>query len=274
LTSQLIEPVVVIDFETTGLDPRGARLTEVAALRVENGRIVARFETLIDPGVPVPPAITHLTGISTAMLHHAPTVAEVIPALRRFIGRSAVVAHHGSFDQKFYEHALRRCRMRSFSNEFLCTVRLARRIVPGLESYSLQVLARHCGAGNAEAAAHRATADAEVTVGLLTSLLVRLSSQGIHRISCDMLRQIMKSPIVRFPDFLQRMLQRQAVENAMSAAELAIGPAETPQAVMSSGSVNEPPDLPRGWVYSSTRGPHPDLAVAATLARRTRSRPR
>jgi DNA polymerase III subunit epsilon len=252
----LNEPVIVLDFETTGLDPRVARLTEVAALRIEGDRITGRFETLVDPGVAVPASITELTGISTEMLRSAPKVGDVIPALRRFIGGACVVAHHGSFDQKFYEHELRRRRMRSFSRDFLCTVRIARRVVPGLSSYGLASLARHCGAlfiGTA----HRATADAEVTVAVLMQLTARMRAAGVAVITPELLRQLMRCPVRRYPDFVGRHATR---------AESALHHAHMPQQTIVGGSAPERGTLPLGWNYRSSLEPPLDLAVAEKVA--------
>jgi DNA polymerase-3 subunit epsilon len=258
----LTEPIIVLDFETTGLDPRRARLTEVAALRVEHGRITERFETLIHCGVPVPAPIAQLTGISTDMVRAAPEVAEILPALRRFIGGSSVVAHHGSFDQKFYEHALRRCRMRSYSNDFVCTVRVARRVIPGLESYGLQVLAKHCGA-HYRSAAHRASADAEVTAAVLLELVKRLQGHGIGAISPDLLRQVMRCSIQRFPRFIGRF----ATASAPAPLDTPPPPDAPAAQAIRAGAVA---GIPVGWIYRSTREPQLDLAVAALLRRTAR----
>ena len=95
-------PIVMLDFETTGLSPdAGDRITEVAALRIADGRIVERFVSLVNCGVWVPPFITELTGITQAMVDAAPPVDEVVPALIDFIGDDVLAAHNASFDDKF-----------------------------------------------------------------------------------------------------------------------------------------------------------------------------
>ena len=98
-----MEPIAVIDFETTGMSPgHSCRATEIAAVIVEDGRIVARYQNLMNSGAYVPPFIESLTGISNAMLRKAPPAAEVA----EFVGRTPLVAHNASFDQKFWDAEL------------------------------------------------------------------------------------------------------------------------------------------------------------------------
>ena len=186
----IVEPVIVMDFETTGLGPQSARVTEVAALRVEAGRVTDRFVTLINCGVTVPAEITAFTGITTAMVRAAPPVAEVMPALHRFVGRHAVVAHNAHFDQGFYEQELRRLQLESDSEDFLCTIRVARRVLPGLATYKLSALSAHCGV-RFSSAAHRAEADALVTGEVLTSLSGRILDAGVPAVTPRLLRELM-----------------------------------------------------------------------------------
>ena len=186
----IVEPVIVMDFETTGLGPQSARVTEVAALRIEAGRVTDRFVTLINCGVTVPAEITAFTGITTAMVRAAPPVAEVMPALHRFVGRHAVVAHNAHFDQAFYEQELRRLQLESDSEDFLCTIRVARRVLPGLATYKLSALSAHCGV-RFSSAAHRAEADALVTGEVLTSLSGRILDAGVPAVTPRLLRELM-----------------------------------------------------------------------------------
>lgn len=99
-----MEPIAVIDFETTGMSPgHTCRATEIAAVIVEDGRIVARYQNLMNSGAYVPPFIESLTGISNAMLRKAPPAAEVMAEVAEFVGRTPLVAHNASFDQKFWD---------------------------------------------------------------------------------------------------------------------------------------------------------------------------
>ena len=197
------DPVVVMDFETTGLGPHCARVTEVAALRIEAGRVTDRFVTLINCGVTVPAQITAITGITTAMVRAAPPVAEVMPALHRFVAGHPVVAHNAQFDQGFYEQELQRLQLRSSSEDFLCTIRVARRVLPGLATYKLSALSAHCGV-RFSSAAHRAEADAQVTADVLTSLSGRILGAGVPVVTAHLLRELMTCRIADAKALLRR----------------------------------------------------------------------
>jgi DNA polymerase-3 subunit epsilon len=97
--SHFEKPIVMIDFETTGLSPdMGDRMTEVAALRIVGGQVVDRYVSLINCQVRIPSFITELTGITQAMVNGAPSCRSVIPELLRFIGNDALAAHNASID--------------------------------------------------------------------------------------------------------------------------------------------------------------------------------
>jgi DNA polymerase-3 subunit epsilon len=197
------EPIIVLDFETTGLSPLSARVTEVAAIKIVDGQVTDRFVTLINCGVAVPAEITSFTGISTAMVRAAPQVSEVMPALHRFVGRHAIVAHNAHFDQGFYEQELRRLKLTSFSEDFICTIRVARRVVPGLSTYKLSALSAHCGV-TFSSAAHRAEADALVTGEVLTNLSGRILRSGVPRVSARFLRELMTCRIADAGEMMRR----------------------------------------------------------------------
>lgn len=162
---------VVVDTETTGVRPAEDRLIEIGAVRVRAGEIVGTFEELIDPQRHVPRRITQITGISTAMVFGRPAAAEVLPAFLDFLGEDVLVAHNLHFDLRFLEHELARAGLPPLEAEALCTLRLARRLLPGLPSRSLDALRAHFGLGGAR---HRALGDAEATAHLLLRLLERL----------------------------------------------------------------------------------------------------
>ena len=95
-------PIVMLDFETTGLSPAmGDRITEVAALRIEGGRVTQRYVSLVNCAMRIPSFITQLTGITQAMVDAAPPAARVVPELLDFIGGDVLAAHNASFDEKF-----------------------------------------------------------------------------------------------------------------------------------------------------------------------------
>jgi DNA polymerase III subunit epsilon len=173
-----METIAVIDFETTGLSPsQGARATEVAAVLVEGGRIVGRFQSLMNGGAWVPPFIERLTGIDNAMLASAPPARAVMHDVMRFTRGCPLVAHNAAFDRGFWqaEAALAGCEPDP-SHEFACTLLLARRLYPQAPNHrlgTLVLLHRLPMAGRA----HRALADAEVTA----QLLLRIQSDLCER---------------------------------------------------------------------------------------------
>jgi DNA polymerase-3 subunit epsilon len=101
--------IAVIDFETTGISPAmGDRATEVAIVMMEGGRVVDRFQSLMNAGVRIPSFITQLTGITNAMVATAPPAAQVMAEAGRFVGDVPMVAHNASFDRKFWVEELAR----------------------------------------------------------------------------------------------------------------------------------------------------------------------
>lgn len=156
----------VIDFETTGLSPAlGARPTEVAIVLIAEGKIVDRFQSLMNPGVSIPNDIQALTGITNEMVRKAPKVEVVIRDAVQFVGTHPIVAHNAAFDSKFWDAELRRINGRR-KQEFACSMLLARRIFPEAPNHKLGTLVRTLGLP-ATGRYHRALADAEATAYLL-----------------------------------------------------------------------------------------------------------
>lgn len=163
----------IVDTETTGASPRTSRVIELATVSVRHGRIVDRFETLIDPGVPVPGWITRLTGISTRMLRGAPTPAEAYADWCAYLGGEGhFVAHNAPFDWGFLTAEFARLeRPWPFTSRH-CTVQMARRCLPQLPSRSLESLIAHYDIRVDDR--HRALADAEATAIVFERLLEQL----------------------------------------------------------------------------------------------------
>jgi DNA polymerase III subunit epsilon len=161
----------VIDFETTGLSPAmGDRATEVAIVLMEDGQVVARFQSLMNAGVRIPPFIEQYTGISNEMVRTAPPAADVMAEAARFVQGVPLVAHNASFDQRFWAAELGRLGPDARADHsFACTMLLSRRLYPQAGSYRLQSLAAFHALMPA-GRAHRATADAEVAAALLSRI--------------------------------------------------------------------------------------------------------
>jgi len=169
---------VVVDVETTGFSPPADRVIEIGMVRVESGRIIAYYESLINPRRPVPGPITSLTGISYSMLSSQPTFDQVCPEIVDFLGDSVFVAHNAPFDWRFVQNEVVLSTGRKLLNRRLCTRALARKLVPELERRNLDELARFFNLSFS--ARHRALGDAEVTAELLLRLCERARDLGIE----------------------------------------------------------------------------------------------
>lgn len=182
--------VIVLDFETTGLSPRrGDRAIEIGAVRVEDNRIVARFQSLINPGMRVSPFIQALTGITNTMLAAAPAGEEVMAGFADFIGDCPLVAHNAPFDGRFLDAELARIG-RTRSNELVCTLKVARRIYPHISSHKLEVLVSYKNIA-ASGVFHRALADAEMTAGLWMVMMEDMKRLfGLSRLSLDVVQNL------------------------------------------------------------------------------------
>ncbi len=130
---------VVIDTETTGGSASFDRIIEIGAIVVENGTVVREFETLLDPGGPISPFITALTGIRDSDLEGAPTFYELADVIQDLFKDAVMVAHNARFDYAFLKHEFRRANV-SFSPKQLCTVRLSRSLLPDLPRHNLDTL--------------------------------------------------------------------------------------------------------------------------------------
>ena len=163
-----METIAVIDFETTGISPgQGARATEIAAVLVQDGQIVGRFQSLMNSGAWVPPFIEQLTGISNAMLRNAPPARAVMREVAQFTKGCSLVAHNAAFDRGFWNAELARAKCEpDAAHVFVCTVLLSRRLYPHADNHRLGTLAKLHALPSA-GRAHRALADAQVTANLL-----------------------------------------------------------------------------------------------------------
>ena len=169
---------VVIDLETTGASPDSCAVTEVGALKLRAGECLGTLETLVNPGVPIPPEITYLTGITESMVLPAPTIEAVLPPLLEFIGGAVIVGHNVRFDLSFLNAALRRNGYAALANLWVDTCALARRLVrEEVPNCRLGTLAAHFR--TARRPNHRAFDDAAATAELLHCLLERAGSIGV-----------------------------------------------------------------------------------------------
>ncbi|MDC8756693.1 PolC-type DNA polymerase III [Janthinobacterium fluminis] len=199
------KPIVMIDFETTGLSPdMGERVTEVAALRIVGGQVVERYVSLINCQARIPSFITGLTGITQAMVDGAPPVAEVLPRLLDFIGADTLAAHNASFDEKFLRAESARLGLVPAHQGLVCSLKLSRRVFPGLASYKLGQLSGQLGIAF-KSAAHRAESDAEVAAQVLIHIGRHLGdAYGLGGVDPALLVSLNGLSAAKVPQYLQK----------------------------------------------------------------------
>lgn len=152
---------ICIDTETTGLEYEFCDIIELAAARVVDGRITDTFSELVNPGYNLPDFITDLTGITNEMLSVAPKIGDVLPRFLDFCGDNIIVGHNVNFDVNFISYAAENLG-KSFLNDYIDTLRIARKLFPEKEHHRLFEVAQYCGVEQPQQ--HRAVADVETTV--------------------------------------------------------------------------------------------------------------
>lgn len=161
---------VVVDVETTGARAYGGdRVTEVAAVQVRSGVATTVFDTLINPERPIPPQVTAVTNITAQMVRNAPRFADVCDQLLGVLEGQVFVAHNALFDWRFLTMEIERATRRAIVGRSLCTVRMARRLLPQLKRRNLDAISNFYGIENR--ARHRAGGDAEATAQVFLRLL-------------------------------------------------------------------------------------------------------
>lgn len=186
--------VIVLDFETTGLSPnQGDRAIEIGAVKLENGTIVDRFQSLMNPGFRVSSFIESYTGITNNMLASAPSCDSVMNDFADFIAGYNLVAHNASFDQRFLDAELHNI-SRGYLGNFGCSLLLSRRLTQQAPSHKLGDLVQYHQIEN-DGVFHRALADAEVTASLWLVLLDTLKREyAIDNPSFELMTRISKTP--------------------------------------------------------------------------------
>ena len=162
------DSVVVFDFETTGLDANSCKIIEIGAVKIQKGSIIETFQTLINPGQPIPEEITGITHIDDSMVADAPTIDQVLPDFYKFTYGSVLSAYNIDFDYQFLANNGKNLRL-LFNNEQIDTLRLARAKVPSLSNYKLGTVVKALNITLVNA--HRALADAYATAKVFIKLI-------------------------------------------------------------------------------------------------------
>lgn len=183
--------VVVIDTETTGLDPRQDRIIDLGAVLLgPDLEIEDRFSTLVDPGIPVPLFVTRLTGIDETMLAGAPSFAEAFRSLRAFAADAMPAAHNAPFDRDHLDTAAVRVGLTPLAGPWFDTLEAALPLFPELDRHALPLLAEHLGI---DRRSHRALPDAETTAAVFARLCARAA--GLAREERDLLERVSWRPL-------------------------------------------------------------------------------
>ena len=180
---------VVLDLETTGGSPQRDRITEIAAVRMQDGQEAARWSTLLNPGTPIPFFIQNLTGISNQMVHDAPTFATVVPRLLELLDGAVLVAHNAPFDHGFLLGEFARLQT-DLRVSTLCTVRLSRALYPQNRSHSLDAIMQRHGLNSS--ARHRAMGDVDVVLKWLTMATLE---HGLEQVRLNASRLVKNVPM-------------------------------------------------------------------------------
>ena len=177
---QLNEPIVVLDFETTGLNPRPCRVIEIGAVRLKNGAVEDSLSLLVNPHVSLPARVSELTGITDAMLADKESAETAIPKLMDFIGDAPIAAHNASFDGAVLRAELQRLGLH-FEAPVLDTLTMARKLYPDMKSHKLGSLCKQLGVSLKNA--HRAVHDATATALCLAKMMEAVRGQGMNTLA-------------------------------------------------------------------------------------------
>src|SRR5271156_6554804 len=165
----------IVDIETTGSYAAGNGITEIGIVIHDGSKVLNFYESLVNPHVPIPYFIQRLTGIDNNMVANAPAFEEIAAQVYELLQDKIFVAHNVNFDYSFVKHHLQNSGF-TLDTKKLCTVRLSRKVMPGLNGYSLGKLTQRLGITHGEH--HRAGGDALATADLL-AMIIEKDTQGI-----------------------------------------------------------------------------------------------
>jgi len=163
---------IAVDLETTSLSARhGGRIIEIAAVALADDGLEAEFQSLINPGVPIPVGAQRVHGITADLLQGQPSPEYVITQFRKFIGVDTLIAHNAQFDVNFLKYEFNRFGL-DMVNRNICTLSMSRRCLPGLQNYKLATVYRHLF-NELPGGRHRALTDARMAGRIWQELIKR-----------------------------------------------------------------------------------------------------
>ncbi|NEZ46083.1 PolC-type DNA polymerase III [Clostridium niameyense] len=167
---------VVFDLETTGFSSENDKIIEIGAVKIQEGKIIDKFSTFVNPKMPIPNNIIELTNISDDMVENSETIENILPKFMNFIKDSIVVAHNAAFDVSFIRKSCKDLNIK-FGNPVMDTVILSRYMFPELKRFKLNVVAKHLGISLENH--HRAVEDARATGDILLKCFEMLKEREI-----------------------------------------------------------------------------------------------
>lgn len=202
--------IIVLDFETTGLSPNaGDRSIEVGAVKIRDGEVVDRFQSLMNPGFRISGFIEEYTGITNEMLARAPCCGKVMRDFHAFVGGMPLVAHNAGFDRRFLEAEWSRIDV-ACGNEFGCSLLTARRVYPDAPNHRLETLVGWARIKAADVF-HRALADAEMTGRLWLRMVEELERRhDLDPLPFSVMQRLGKVPKRSVDTFLTRLKSKSA----------------------------------------------------------------
>jgi len=169
---------VVLDLETTWLTPYREWITEIAAIKCKDWRIIDEFQTLINPERHIPNWIVRLTWITNEMVANAPTIGKVMPNFSEFLWNDIIVGHNVNFDFRFLNYYHYQIMWAYLENQTICTLKIARRLLPWLPNRKLWTICEYFGITNERV--HRAMWDTRATLQVLQKYEAILNTAENH----------------------------------------------------------------------------------------------
>lgn len=181
----MLPSYVLLDLETTGATPLKDRITEIALIRYEGEKEVARWQTLVNPEIPISSFIQRLTGISNEMVTNAPTFKQIAGQLLDYLQDTVLCAHNARFDHGFLKNEFKRIGI-DLRQKVLCTVKLSRTLYPQHRSHGLDaIITRH---GLTCTSRHRAMGDVEMVAAFLNTARNELGSHAVNKAAEGLLK--------------------------------------------------------------------------------------
>lgn len=168
---------IAFDLETTGFLPGMDQITEIGAVRFENGQVDAVFSTLVNPRKPIPEIVTKITGITDEMVKDAPLIDSLLESFAEFCGNDIIVAHNAPFDVQFLTADIKKYESSAPKGVILDTCAMAKKVLPGLANYKLGTLVQHLQIPASNF--HRAEEDASYCAKLFLHMIQKISTGGM-----------------------------------------------------------------------------------------------